>query len=250
MSRINKALVSRRFAGSIDSYPANAVVQGETAHGLIAALKAESGSRFDAVFEVGCGTGLLTALIARDLHYRTLTVNDLVPDCRSSIAKITDCEFIAGDIETITELPRPVDLVISNATFQWLTGPEAAFARFAGILPSGGVLAFSTFGPENLREIAAITGHSLVYRSITDIRKMLTADFEIKAIAEQSRSMVFNAPLEVLEHLRKTGVTGVSSKIWTKSVLKNFINGYIDRYSVTGGVVLTYHPILVIAVKR
>lgn len=250
MSRINKALVSRRFAGSIDSYPANAVVQGETAHGLIAALKAEFGSSFDAVFEVGCGTGLLTALIARELQYRKLTVNDLVPDCRSSIAKITNCEFIAGDIETIAELPRPVDLVISNATFQWLTSPEAAFARFAGILPSGGVLAFSTFGPENLREIAAITGHSLVYRSIPDIRKMLTADFEIKAIAEQSRSMVFNAPLEVLEHLRKTGVTGVSNKIWTKSVLKNFINGYIDRYSVTGGVVLTYHPILVIAVKR
>jgi len=250
LSRINKALVSRRFAGSIDSYPANAVVQGETAHGLIAALKAESGSSFDAVFEVGCGTGLLTALIASELQYRKLTVNDLVPDCRRSIAKITDCEFIAGDIETITELPRPVDLVISNATFQWLTGPEAAFARFAGILPSGGVLAFSTFGPENLREIAAITGHSLVYRSIPDIRKMLAADFEIKTIAEQSRSMVFNAPLEVLEHLRKTGVTGVSSKIWTKSVLKNFINGYIDRYSVTGGVVLTYHPILVIAVKR
>ena len=250
MSRINKELVARRFAGSIDSYTANAVVQKETAHGLVAALKAGSGSRFDAIFEVGCGSGLLTSIIARGLQYRKLTVNDLVPDCRGSIAKIADGEFIEGDIETIAELPRPVDLVISNATFQWLANPEAAFARFAGIMPSGGILAFSTFGPENLRDIAAITGHSLFYRSITDIRKMLAADFEIKTLAEQSRSMVFNAPLEALEHLRKTGVTGVSSKIWTKSVLKNFINGYIERYSVTGGVVLTYHPILVIAIKR
>ncbi len=250
MSRINKALVARRFAGSIDSYPANAVVQGETAHGLIAALKADCGSRFNSIFEVGCGTGLLTTIIARELQYRKLAVNDMVAACRHRIANIADCEFIEGDIETIPELPQPVDLVISNATFQWLANPEAAFARFAGIMSAGGVLAFSTFGPENLREIAAVTGHSLVYRSIADIRKMLTADFEIKTIAEQSRSMVFNAPLEVLKHLRQTGVTGINNKIWTKSVLKNFINGYIDRYSVTGGVVLTYHPILVIAVKR
>jgi len=250
LDRINKALVSRRFAGSLDSYSINAVVQRETAHSLITALKADSGSRFDAIFEVGCGTGLLTAIIARELQYRRLTVNDLVPDCRRCVAEIADCEFIAGDIETITELPRPVDLVISNATFQWLANPEAAFAGFAGIMPSGGILAFSTFGPENLREIAAVTGHSLVYRSTADLRRMLTRDFEIKTIAEQSRTMVFNAPLEVLEHLRKTGVTGVSNKIWTKSGLKSFINGYIDRYSVNGGVVLTYHPILVVAVKR
>ena len=250
MSRINKALVSRRFAGSIDSYSANAVVQGETAHGLVAALKANSGSHFNSIFEVGCGTGLLTSIITRELQYQKLAVNDMVPACRHCIAKIADCEFIEGDIETVPELPQPVDLVISNATFQWLANPEAAFSRFAGIMASGGVLAFSTFGPENLREIAAVTGHSLVYRSIADIRKMLTNDFEIKTIAGQSRSMVFNAPLEVLEHLRQTGVTGINNKIWTKSVLKNFINSYIDRYSVTGGVVLTYHPILVIAVKR
>jgi malonyl-ACP O-methyltransferase BioC len=250
LSRINKALVSRRFAGSLDSYSANAVVQGETAHALVAALKTDSGSRFDHIFEVGCGTGLLTAIIAGELQYRKLAVNDLVPDCRRNIAKIADCEFIEGDIETIPELPHSVDLVVSNATFQWLANPEAAFARFAGIMPSGGVLAFSTFGPENLREIAAVTGHSLVYRSIAAIRKMLAADFEVKTITEQSRSMVFNAPLEVLEHLRQTGVTGISSKIWTKSVLKKFLNGYIDRYSVDGGVVLTYHPILVIAVNR
>ncbi len=250
MSRLNKALVCRRFAGSIDSYADNAVVQRETAHELVAALIAESGNRFDNVFEVGCGTGLLTAIIAGELQYQKLTVNDLVPDFRHSIAKITTAEFIAGDIESVAELPQPVDLVISNATFQWLTDPDAAFARFAGIMPPRGVLAFSTFGPENLREIAAITGHRLAYHSLVNIRKMLNIDFEVKTITEQSRSMVFNAPLEVLEHLRQTGVTGLSNKIWTKSVLKNFINSYIDRYSVTGGVVLTYHPILVIAVKR
>ncbi len=250
MSTIDKKLVSRRFAGSINSYAANAVVQGETAGGLIAALKDACGNRFDEIFEVGCGTGLLTAGLVRELQYQRLTVNDIVPECRSHIAQIVQCEFIEGDIETIPELPRRADLIVSNATFQWLANPEAAFARFAGILPSGGALAFSTFGPENMREIAAITGHSLVYPSISRIREMLAGNFEIKIITEQSRSLVFSAPQKVLEHLRKTGVTGVKSKIWTKSVLKNFIKGYIDHYSVADGVTLTYHPVLVIAVKH
>jgi malonyl-ACP O-methyltransferase BioC len=250
LSTIDKKLVSRRFAGSINSYAANAVVQSETAGGLIAALKAACGNRFDEIFEVGCGTGLLTSGIIRELQHQRLTVNDIVPEYRSHIAKIANCEFIEGDIETISGLPLHADLIISNATFQWLANPEAAFARFAGILPSGGVLAFSTFGPENMREIASITGHSLAYPSIARIREMLSANFEVKTISEQSRSLVFSAPQRVLEHLRKTGVTGIKSRIWTKSVLKNFIKGYIDRYSVADGVTLTYHPVLVVAVKR
>lgn len=250
MSTIDKKLVSRRFAGSINSYAANAIVQGETASGLIAALKTACGNSFDEIFEVGCGTGLLTAMLVREFQYHHLTVNDIVPECRSWIKKIAECEFLEGDIEAIPELPRRADLIVSNATFQWLANPEAAFARFAGILPPGGILAFTTFGPENMREIAAITGHSLIYPSLAGIRKMLTGDFEIKIISEQSRSMIFGSPLQVLEHMRQTGVTGVKSRIWTKSVLKNFIKGYIDHYSVVGGVTLTYHPIQVIAAKR
>ena len=47
------------------------------------------------------------------------------------------------------------DLIIANATFQWFTRPEATLAAYYRNLAPGGVLAFSTLGPQTFPELAA-----------------------------------------------------------------------------------------------
>ena len=75
--------------------------------------------------------------------------------------------------------------------------------------------------------------------------------FEIIYAEEEIVILPFGTPLEVLQHLKQTGVTGTEKRVWTRGRLQNFCNEYIRMYSNTDhSVSLTYHPIYIIARKR
>ena len=46
------------------------------------------------------------------------------------------------------------DLIIANATFQWVTRPAATLANYYRSLAPGGILSFSTLGPRTFQELA------------------------------------------------------------------------------------------------
>jgi malonyl-CoA O-methyltransferase len=48
-----------------------------------------------------------------------------------------------------------VDLVFSNATLQWVNDLDATFRELLRVLRPGGLLLFSTFGPDTLKELRA-----------------------------------------------------------------------------------------------
>ncbi len=251
MQKIDKLLVKNRFAGSLNFYSAHATVQQNMAGHLISSLLHHTGNQhiFETILEIGCGTGLLTREIARQLSCKQLLVNDLVPECKQYIESITPCKFIPGDIEHIT-IPSGLELIISNATLQWLNNPARTLAKLASSLKTNGIVAIASFGTDNLHEIAALTGNKLHYYSLTEWREMLNRDFNVVDSSEQFEKLVFLSPVAALQHLRNTGVTGLKQKTWTKTMLHNFSRDYISRYSVEGGIALTYHPIQLIAVKK
>ncbi|HKZ73052.1 MAG TPA: methyltransferase domain-containing protein, partial [Steroidobacteraceae bacterium] len=51
--------------------------------------------------------------------------------------------------------PESVDLVFSSLMLQWCDEPHAVFAEVRRVLRPGGFFAFSTFGPDTLREMRA-----------------------------------------------------------------------------------------------
>ncbi|MBP2684839.1 MAG: Methyltransferase type 12, partial [Deltaproteobacteria bacterium] len=61
--------------------------------------------------------------------------------------------FAVADAEEIAT--GCYDLVTSNATFQWFLSLPRTLARMASLLPGGGVLTFSFFGPETYAELDA-----------------------------------------------------------------------------------------------
>jgi malonyl-CoA O-methyltransferase len=252
LQNIDKFLVKNRFAGSLKLYAAHASVQQNMAKRLINTIAAHPAvqRQFDTVLEFGCGSGLMTKEIAAHLKYQQLFVNDLVPECKPFIEAITPCKFLPGDIEHII-IPSGMDMIISNATLQWLINPKQALEKFAAALNPGGILAVTTFGADNLHEIAALTGSKLQYFAITEWHKMLHQHFNVIEFSEHFEKLVFISPLAALEHLRHTGVTGVKQpQVWTKAMLHNFVRDYVARYSVDGGIALTYHPIQFIATKK
>lgn len=65
--------------------------------------------------------------------------------------------WIVGDAESDAFMDmvsgRAFDLIVSGATFQWFVRPAATIRRLAGLLKPGGLLAFSTFGPQTFHEL-------------------------------------------------------------------------------------------------
>ena len=63
-----------------------------------------------------------------------------------------------------------VDVVYSNLMLQWCDDLDALFAEFRRVLKPRGLLTFSTFGPDTLKELraawASVDGHTHVHRFI------------------------------------------------------------------------------------
>ena len=125
-------------------------------------------NNFDTILELGAGTGLLTKRIAKNIKFSNYYANDLIEKSKHYIQKvIPDAMFFAGNALKIKS-PRKADLIVSNAMFQWFKDINSVFDK--NILNKGGFLAFSTFSPTNFKEIKELTGLSLKYKSIDEIK--------------------------------------------------------------------------------
>lgn len=204
--------------------------------------------------EFGCGTGIYTRLLIQSLHPDRWLLNDLCPEMEGSLQDVLtphsaspSIRFIPGDAELLP-LPTDLRLITSCSTLQWFTHPKAFFSRCHKALQHGGVLAFTTFGGQNLAEIRNLTGHGLDYPPLTQLTDMLIqTGFTPIHTMEEVHQLTFDTPTDVLRHLKQTGVTGTEKRMWTRSRLQTFTDNYTDRFGTASGhVTLTYHPIYMI----
>ncbi len=242
--------IRQRFARSLDSYGDAATLQAEMARTLLEALKAQAGTRFPRLLEAGCGTGVLTDLVEQQLAFQELLLVDLVPECARFHQRRPKASFRAGDLEAL-ELPQELDLCLANAVFQWLKAPQAFLKRLHNALKPSAILAFTTFGPQNLREVRQLTGRGLEYPPVGQWEEMLTQEgYQLLGKKEGLRALPFPTPLDVLKHLKATGVTatGNGAPPWSRTRLQEFQGQYRERFSLPDGQVsLTYHPVLILA---
>jgi malonyl-CoA O-methyltransferase len=159
----DKRAVRRAFERAASSYDASAVIHREVGKRLLEHLDP---IRIDPslVVDIGCGTG--ASLEALSLRYpraaiagfdlaRTMLAQARVrtPWWRRAIG-IRVPEFVCADAERLPLATGVAGLVFSNLALQWCR-PDAFFAEASRILPAGGLLLFSTFGPDTLREFRA-----------------------------------------------------------------------------------------------
>jgi trans-aconitate 2-methyltransferase len=103
------------------------------------------------VVDLGCGPGTLTATLAQRWPEATVTGVD------SSAEMIEECAAVAGprlrfvraDLRSWTP-DRPVDVIVSNATLQWVPDHLALLPTLIGALADGGLLALQV--PGNFHE--------------------------------------------------------------------------------------------------
>lgn len=232
---MNKDLIQTRFSKSLSTYNENAKIQKKMAEKLATLLNK---THYKKVLEIGCGTGFLTELLNNSIEFEQYTAIDIVSDCEKYINAINPkINFIQADIEKF-HLEK-YDLIIANASLQWVNDFTDVIETLKAALSNGGELIFSTFGKENFKEISFVANVTLEYYSLNKLKNI----FPECELDSEIHILNFEKPKDVLRHLQLTGVNAVENTIWTKKDLINFENKYSDLCSTQP--TLTYNPIYV-----
>lgn len=236
--------IKKQFEKSMSDYDKNAAVQDLMASKLVIELLKIS-SEFENVLELGSGTGLLTKRLVKSIKFENFYANDLVDKSKIYVQKVVPAvNFICGNALKI-RLAKKMDLIVSNAMFQWFENFEKAVEVLKPNLKHDGMLAFTTFAPSNFKELTDITGLSLKYKSREELEAILkNKGFEILYSEDFYEELSFKTPLELLAHMKHTGVNSLSEKTWTVKKVKEFCDKYSKKYPK---VKLTYSPIIIIA---
>lgn len=250
-----KARIRQCFAKALSSYNEHAVAQRHI-HGYLEKLLRDAGRTvYGRLLEIGCGTGGFTRRLVSTCggHGAEWVLNDLCTACREPVSECMEGEkwsYLCGDAEQVTFTGK-YDLIASASVIQWFARPEACIRKWVSLLNPGGYLLLNTFGKKNLKEIKSLTGNGLEYPAVQEVAGWVDLpEMKILHLQEETLTLLFPSPADVLKHLKYTGVTATGSGSWTKGQLQHFCTAYASRYSVQQEVALTYQPIYLLAVKK
>ena len=243
---ITKESLKKNFSKASRTYDDNATVQIYMGKKL---LESVGSDKFEHILEIGCGSGLFSAEIINRYLPKTLALNDISEEmlktCRDRFLNYKNIFYYPGDIEQI-RLPEQYSLIISNACLQWLSDLKTALKGFINTLTSDGVLAFTSFGNENVKEITSLTQNGLKYLSNHELDVILRSLKVPYTLKEEIIKFHYKDALNMLRTLKRSGVTGFSKNIWTRGRINSFIDEYESRFSDENGVYLTWHLYYVI----
>jgi malonyl-CoA O-methyltransferase len=189
-----------KFDKNFDTYDENASVQKIVAKKLVAYFDKK---KYENVLELGAGTGIFTKEILSKIDISNLTLNDYF-DTRKYFEKIPYQKFLKGDMNRIEW--ENYDLVCSSSSFQWIDDLDGLLKN---ISQHSEELIFSIYVDGNLKEIKEHFKISLNYMRFAEILKILKKYFIVQEAEEEEITLNFNSPLNVLRHLKYTGVTGI-----------------------------------------
>jgi malonyl-CoA O-methyltransferase len=159
---LDRRAVRAGFARAAATYDANAVLQREIASRLAARLEY---IRLDpqCILDLGCGTGILTDRLQQRYPRAGLVGVDLaMPMVQAARRRSRPrwlfrpgrprVRFVNAAAEALPFADGSFDLIASSLVLQWCD-PEAVFRECRRVLRPGGLLVFTSFGPDTLREL-------------------------------------------------------------------------------------------------
>jgi malonyl-CoA O-methyltransferase len=165
---IDKREVRRAFDRAAATYDAAAVLQHEICARMLERLEYVKHAPA-AILDAGCGTGnAVPGLLARFANTILIAVDfspAMVDRARRRVKWWRTLpglrpllRAVCADIERLPLAPGAVGLVWSNLALQWVSDLAGALREFHRVLAPGGLVMFSTFGPDTLKELRSAYG--------------------------------------------------------------------------------------------
>ncbi len=166
---IDKARARRAFEYAAAGYDAAAVLQREIADQLLERLNYV---RLDPrrVLDLGTGTGYAVGPLQRRYRKARVIALDfaypMLLQARRRGTWLRRPLCLCADAERLPLTDGAADLIVSSSTLQWCNDTAAVFAECLRVLSPGGLLMFTTFGPDTLKELrgawSGVDGHTHV----------------------------------------------------------------------------------------
>ncbi|HWQ94323.1 MAG TPA: malonyl-ACP O-methyltransferase BioC [Gammaproteobacteria bacterium] len=161
--RLDKRLMRRAFEKAAREYDKSAMLQHEVGRRMLERLDLVR-LKPSFILDAGAGTGAPAKVLAQRYNGATVIALDIAHgmllEARTRVSFLSKWfthrqTFICGDIESLPLTAASVDMIFSNLSLQWCNDLDRALSEFCRVLKPGGLLMFSTFGPDTLRELRA-----------------------------------------------------------------------------------------------
>ena len=233
---VDPRAVKRAFARAAKTYDSVAVLQREVGARMLSRLDVVKLAPA-AVLDAGCGTGEGSIeLAARFPEARVVgfdlaqpmaaAARDRVMRNRSLYQRLVaplfsgkgaTASFVCADLNALPFAAVAFDLAWSNLALQWVNDLPHAFVELRRCLRVGGLLTFTTFGPDTLKELrgafAAADAHPRVSRFVDmhDIGDMLVgAGYADPVMDMEHLTLTYATPMALMSELKSLGATNAT----------------------------------------
>jgi len=223
---LDRRAVRRAFSRAAATYDDVAVLQREVGKRMRERLDYVKVAP-QVVIDAGCGTGdALPQLAARFPQASVIGIDIALPMLAKAAVRVKPRSWLArlagtgartpllacADIDALPLRAHAAGLLWSNLALQWVDDPARTLAEFARVLDVGGLVSFTTFGPDTLREVrrAFDDGRPHVSRFIDmhDLGDALVgAGFADPVMDMEYITLTYATPRAMLRELKGLGAT-------------------------------------------
>lgn len=218
---IDKKQVRRAFSRAAREYDAAAVLQREVCQRMLERLdyiKLQPQRALDVGSGTGWGTRQLTQrypaaqVVALDIALGMLNVAREQSGWWRKLFSGNQQNHVCADVEALPLAANSMEMVWSNLALQWCNDLPATFRELHRVLKTEGLLMFSTFGPDTLKELRSafhgVDGHNHVSRftDMHDLGDMLThSGFAEPVMEMEIITLTYSDVKSVMQDLRSIG---------------------------------------------
>lgn len=215
---LDKARLRRSFNRAAGDYDAAAVLQKQVREEMLSRLDLVK-LKPQTILDAGCGTGHGGLSLGKKFKKAQIVALDVAPAMLQAALNnqgflqktFNPIQTICADIEQLPLQDESVELAWSNLAIQWCNDLDAAFTEFHRVLKPEGLLMFSTFGPDTLRELRTASSQdntTSVSRFIDmhDIGDALVrAGFSAPVLDVERYTLTYDTVIDVMRDLKAIG---------------------------------------------
>ena len=240
---LDRGAARRSFDLAAHSYDAHAVLQREVRQRLLERLDYQE---YDParVLDLGCGTGRGSLALQQRFPGAAVIALDWAPAMLGELPREQGPRPLCADMQKLPLGSRSVDMVFSNLAAQWSPDPESMFAEIRRVLRPGGLLLFTTFGVDTLKELreswAEVDSdpHVNEFVDIQDLGDLLMAMGFVEPVLDMEMfTLDYPDVISLMRDLKAIGAHNAAARrrpgLTGKERMKQMINAY-ERFRVDG----------------